>query len=130
MTPPIQDYSYETPIKISINRYRLIDSLKDKFLVLDIDSEDVNSFLCWNNDFNNVFINLLLDISNKVNEINPNIKLSLKVIRDEYYYEEILKISAKINNFEDSYKIEELNDNLSDMYSFEFLDKIILSMEF
>ena len=130
MTPPIQYYSYETPINISINRYRLIDSLKDKFLVLDIDSEDVNSFLCWNNDFNNVFINLLLDISNKVNEINPNIKLSLKVIRDEYYYEEILKISAKINNFEDSYKIEELNDNLSDMYSFEFLDKIILSMEF
>lgn len=130
MTPPIQYYSYETPINISINRYRLIDSLKDKFLVLDIDSEDVNSFLCWNNDFNNVFINLLLDVSNKVNEINPNIKLSLKVIRDEYYYEEILKISAKINNFEDSYKIEELNDNLSDMYSFEFLDKIILSMEF
>ena len=130
MTPPIQYYSYETPINISINRYRLIDSLKDKFLVLDIDSEDVNSFLCWNNDFNNVFINLLLDVSNKVNEINPNIKLSLKVIRDEYYYEEILKISAKINNFEDSYKIEELNDNLSVMYSFEFLDKIILSMEF
>lgn len=130
MTPPIQDYSYETPINISINRYRLIDSLKDKFLVLDIDSEEVNSFLCWNNDFNNVFINLLLDISNKVNEINPEIKLSLKVIRDEYYYEKILKISAKINNFEDSYKIEELNDNLSDMYSFEFLDKIILSMEF
>ena len=130
MTPPIQDYSYETPINISIDRYRLIESLKDKFLVLDIDSEDVNSFLCLNNDFNNVFINLLLDISNKVNEINPNIKLSLKVIRDEYYYEEILKISAKINNFEDSYKIEELNDNLSDRYSFEFLDKIIFSMEF
>lgn len=131
MTPPIQDYSYETPINISIDKYRLIDSLKDKFLVLDIDSEDVNSFLCCNNDFNNVFINLLLDISNKVNEINPNIKLSLKVIHDEYYYyEEILKISAKINNFEDSYKIEELNDNLSDRYSFEFLDKIIFSMEF
>lgn len=130
MTPPIQDYSYETPINISTNRYRLIDSLKDKFLVLDIDNEDVNSFLCWNNDVNNVFINLLLDISNKVNEINPNIKLSLKVIRDEYYYEEILKISAKINDFEDSYKIDELNDNLSNLYSFEFLDRIILSMEF
>lgn len=130
MTPPIQNYSYETPIDISINKYRLIDSLKDKFLVLDIDNEDVNSFLCCNNDFNNVFINLLLDISNKVNEINPNINLSLKVIRDEYYYEEILKISAKIDNFEDSYKIEELKDNLLDLYSFEFLDKIILSMEF
>ena len=130
MTPPIQNYSYETPIDISINKYRLIDSLKDKFLVLDIDNEDVNSFLCCNNDFNNVFINLLLDISNKVNEINPNINLSLKVIHDEYYYEEILKISAKIDNFEDSYKIEELKDNLLDLYSFEFLDKIILSMEF
>lgn len=130
MTPPIQDYGYETPINIYTNNYRLIDSLKDKFLVLDGDIEDVNSFLCWNNDFNNVFINFLLDISNKVNEINPNIKLSLKVVSDEYYHEEILKISAKINNFEDSYKIDELNDNLSDIYSFEFLDKIILSMEF
>ena len=113
MTPPIQDYCYETPINISTNSYRLIDSLKDKFLVLETDIEDVNSFLCWNNDVNNVFINLLVDISNKVDEINPNIKLSLKVICDEYYYGEILKISAKINNFEDSYKIEELNDNLS-----------------
>ena len=130
MTLPIQDYCYETPINISTNSYRLIDSLKDKFLVLETDIEDVNSFLCWNNDVNNVFINLLVDISNKVDEINPNIKLSLKVICDEYYYGEILKISAKINNFEDSYKIEELNDNLSDEYSFEFLDKIILSMEF
>ena len=73
MTPPIQDYSYETPIDISINKYRLIDSLKDKFLVLDIDNEDVNSFFFFFNDFNNVFINLLLDISNFINSFLPDI---------------------------------------------------------
>lgn len=130
MTVPLKDYGYETPFDISINEYRLIDSLKDKFSVKDIDNEDVNSFLCLNNNLNNIFMNLLLDISNRIKNINPTIKLSLKVVRDEYYYEEILKISAKIDNFEDSYKIEELNNDLSNNYSFELLDKIILSLEF
>ena len=129
MTAPIKNYSYETPI-ISINEYRLIDSLKDKFFVEDINNEDVNSFLCLNNNLNNIFMNLLLDIYYKINNINPYLKLSLKVVRDEYYYEEILKISVKIDNFEDSYKIEELNDDLSNNYPFELLDKIILSLEF
>lgn len=130
MTIPTKNYGYETPIDIPINGYRLIDSLKDRFSVEDNDNENVNSFLCLNNNLNNIFMNFLFDISNKINNINPNIKLSLKIIRDEYYYEEILKISAKIDNFEDSYKIEELKDNLPNNYPFELLDKIILSLEF
>ena len=75
-------------------------------------------------------MNLLFDISDKINNINPNIKLSLKVIHGEYYCEEILQISAKIDKFEDSYKIEDLNDDLPNNYPFKLLDKTILSLEF
>lgn len=132
MTPPVQwiTYGFETPIDISINQYRLIDSLKDKFHVKEENMEEVNSFICLNNNINNLFMNILIDISNRIHSINPSINLGLEIINGEYYFDELLKISVKINDFEDSYKIEELKDQLEDNYSFEFLDKIIISMEF
>ena len=117
-----------TNYDFNINQYILIDSLKNDFHINPNDETKINSFICQKNDFNNTFMNLLVYISNKIHEINPTIKLSLNLVQD--YSEELLEISVKLEEFEDLAKVEKIDDELSEIYSFEFLDNIVLYVEF
>lgn len=117
-----------TNYDFNINQYILIDSLKNDFHINPNDETKINSFICQKNDFNNTFMNLLVYISNKIHEINPTIKLSLNLVQD--YSEELLEISVKLEEFEDLAKVEKIDDKLSEIYSFEFLDNIVLYVEF
>ena len=117
-----------TSYDFNINQYILIDSLKNDFHINPNDETKINSFICQKNDFNNTFMNLLVYISNKIHEINPTIKLSLNLVQD--YSEELLEISVKLEEFEDLAKVEKIDDELSEIYSFEFLDNIVLYVEF
>lgn len=117
-----------TSYDFNINQYILIDSLKNDFYINPNDETKINSFICQKNDFNNTFMNLLVYISNKIHEINPTIKLSLNLVQD--YSEELLEISVKLEEFEDLAKVEKIDDELSEIYSFEFLDNIVLYVEF
>lgn len=67
-------------------------------------------------------------IANEVHKINPSIILSLNLVPEGN--DQILEISIKVIDFEDTYKIDDLEDKLSEVYSFEFLDKIVFYMEF
>lgn len=73
-------------------------------------------------------MNLLVYISNEIHKINPTIKLSLNLVQD--YSEELLEISVKLEEFEDLAKVEKIDDKLSEIYSFDFLDNIVLYVEF
>lgn len=117
-----------TNYDFNINQYILIDSLKNDFHINPNDETKINSFICQKNDFNNTFMNLLVYISNKIHEINPTTKLSLNLVQD--YSEELLEISVKLEEFEDLAKVEKIDDELSEIYSFEFLDNIVLYVEF
>ena len=77
---------------------------------------------------NNGLVNLLMYIANEVHKINPSIILSLNLVPEGN--DQILEISIKVIDFEDTYKIDDLEDKLSEVYSFEFLDKIVFYMEF
>lgn len=127
MTPPVVDYNSGSDNTI-FTQYSLINSLKDKFIIKNIDVDDVDSFLYAHNDINNIFMKMLVYIADNIKEINPKISLSLKVIQDGY--DDLLEISVKTTDFDDTYKIEELDDSLDDIFSFDFLDKIIIFMEF
>lgn len=112
----------------NLNKYRLIDSVHDKFNIGKEDYEKINNFLCSSSNNENVFMNLLMEISNKIMNVNSSINLSLNLI--ENAYEELLQINIKITDFEDSFKIDEIEENLYNNYSFEYLDRIIFKMEF
>ena len=117
-----------TNYDFNINQYILIDSLKNDFHINPNDETKINSFICQKNDFNNTFMNLLVYISNEIHKINPTIKLSLNLVQD--YSEELLEISVKLEEFEDLAKVEKIDDKLSEIYSFDFLDNIVLYVEF
>lgn len=117
-----------TNYDFNINQYILINSLKKNFHINLNNETEINSFICQKNDFNNTFINLLVYISNEIHKIDPSIKLSLNLVQD--YSEKLLEISVKVNKFEDLAKIEKIDDELSEIYPFEFLDHIVFYMEF
>ena len=121
--------NYDDFTNISTKEYRLVDHLNDKFYISKKNEEDINNFIRLNNDYNNL-MNLILDVYNKIKKINPEINISLKIHKAEYYMDEILKISPKIEDFNDVDKIEQLNDDLFNKYDINLLDKIIISMEF
>lgn len=124
---PIKQYDYESHFNISSLRYRLVDNLEKKFDIAQNEANDINSFLCSNVNSDNMLMNILLNIAEEINKINPSIKTSLKLINDD---EEFLEVSPKVNNFDDSCKIDNLNDDLIDKYPLEYMDKIVISMEF
>ena len=122
--------NYEDFTNISTKEYRLVDYLNDKFDISKKDEEDINNFIRLNNGYHNNLMNLIIDVYNKIKNINPEINISLKIHKAEYFIDEILKISPKIEDFNDVDKIEQLNDDLFDKYDIYLLDNIIISMEF
>ncbi len=127
----IKQYDNNSPLKISFDNYRLVDSLKRKYDIAENEADDINSFLCSNATPKNSLMNILLDIANEINRIDSSIKISLKLINTENYpNEEFLEISPKVTNFNDIFSINDLSDDLIDKYPSEYIDKIVISMEF
>lgn len=111
----------------NINQYKLIDSLKNSFHMNSNEEIEIKSFIYQKNDFNNTFIDLLVHISTEIHKIDSTIKLSLNLVHD---YSKLLEISVKLDKFDDLAKVEKIDDELSEIYSYELLDNIVFYVEF
>lgn len=116
-------------INSSIPKYRSVGYLK-QYYDFDDNEELVNSFLSETKLFTDTFLNLLVDLSNKIKDLIPEVKLTLKLIEGDYFHENLLGIYVKVPSLEDSYKLDKLQESLYDHYNDWDLDMIHLSLEF
>ncbi len=116
---------------INTNAYSLIDSLSNNFEFSDKDKDDLNYFFQENYGYDNSLINLLNIIHEKItNSFNGLNQMKLELINGDYYHEHLLSIKIKSNVFEDSFKLDEISEELYLRYDKDDLDKLILLMEF
>ena len=116
---------------INTNAYSLIDSLSNNFEFSDKDKDDLNYFFQENYGYDNSLINLLSIIHQKItNSFNGLNQMILELINGDYYHEHLLSIKIKSNVFEDSFKLDEISEELYLRYDKDDLDKLILLMEF